>query len=87
MKVTKQEYDAILAANTDETLGFAVLMQTGNSEAAGQQITDYYIVDNGPVHEIGVMTGRMVSLLKANNRITEQEHGLFRVLWRKIIKS
>lgn len=87
MKVSKAEFDTLMASNNSDTLGFCFMMQTGDSEGNGQSTTQCFIVDESPVKEIGRLVGNMISQLSAAGKIEADEAGKIRVLWRKIIKS
>lgn len=92
MKENKAEYDLIMSTNNADTLGYIITMQTGDGESDGQLVTQHFIVDpnnqgEDPIREIGRMTGHMINKLAAANKVTAEEAGKFRILWRKIIKA
>lgn len=90
MKVDKAQFDQIMADNADSTIGFTLKMErgTGSGEKAGANVTQRFIVENSdPIKEIGRLNGYMINLLTVHELVDEEAAGIFRILWRKIIKS
>ena len=87
MKVTKSEFDQLIADNDASTLGFCITLKTGDSASTGREVTQCFIVDSDAITEIGRMTGNVISMLSANAFVSEEDASKFRLLWRKIIRA